>query len=95
MAFPRRAREIAEKQKGAAAQTPSKKAADDADAYAGSTDEDEPAPPKLASAEDDDGSDSGLPDLPEFFSDKRFFLYGDFPAGQQRLLTRYIAAYNG
>ncbi|XP_061197907.1 DNA repair protein XRCC1-like isoform X2 [Saccostrea echinata] len=43
----------------------------------------------------DDSDDSGLPDLPDYFTDKHFFLYGDFPSGERRLLTRYITAYNG
>ncbi|GFO19050.1 DNA repair protein xrcc1-like [Plakobranchus ocellatus] len=48
----------------------------------------------VASKEGGD-SDSGLPDLPDFFSDKHFFFYGDFEATERRLLTRYVAAYNG
>lgn len=43
----------------------------------------------------DDGADSGLPDLPDFFTDKHFFFYGDFDQVERRLLTRYIAAYDG
>lgn len=43
----------------------------------------------------EDSDDSGVPDLPDYFTDKRFFLYGDFPSGERRLLTRYITAYNG
>lgn len=48
-----------------------------------------------ASKTGEDSDDSGLPDLPDYFTDKRFFLYGDFPSGERRLLTRYITAYNG
>ncbi|KAK3590492.1 hypothetical protein CHS0354_015481 [Potamilus streckersoni] len=43
----------------------------------------------------DNGSDSGLPELPDFFTEKHFFLYGDFKSSDRRLLNRYIAAYNG
>lgn len=48
-----------------------------------------------ASKTGEDSDDSGLPDLPDYFTHKRFFLYGDFPSGERRLLTRYITAYNG
>ena len=64
---------------------------DNEEMYDKSTDEDEPQ----QSAEKDSDSDSGFPDLPDFFTDKNFFFYGEFPTGEQRLLTRYIAAYNG
>ncbi|KAJ8312880.1 hypothetical protein KUTeg_010253 [Tegillarca granosa] len=68
------------------------------DIYGISTDEDEPKTKISQSGkngEDDDGADSGLPDLPDFFSDKHFFLYGTFSASERRLLRRYIAAYDG
>ncbi|XP_035825741.1 DNA repair protein XRCC1 isoform X2 [Aplysia californica] len=91
----RKAREIATKQKMSAENDGGNAAGKD-NVYGGSTDEDEPGPSGAGAKHDgDDGSDSGLPDLPEFFTDKHFFLYGDFPSGEQRLLTRYIAAYNG
>lgn len=48
-----------------------------------------------ASKTGEDSDDSGLPDLPDYFTNKGFFLYGDFPSGERRLLTRYITAYNG
>ncbi|GFS03558.1 DNA repair protein XRCC1 [Elysia marginata] len=63
----------------------------EADPYDVATDEEQDDPTgKLG-----DGSDSGLPELPEFFSDKHFFFYGDFDSADRRLLTRYVAAYNG
>ncbi|CAG5118439.1 unnamed protein product, partial [Candidula unifasciata] len=68
------------------------------DPYGNSTDEDDlqlSKPASMNSVNQGDGSDSGLPDLPDFFSDKHFFFYGDLDPGEQRLLTRYIAAYNG
>nr|XP_022341040.1 DNA repair protein XRCC1-like [Crassostrea virginica] len=43
----------------------------------------------------EDSDDSGLPELPDYFTDKHFFLYGDFPGSERRLLTRYITAYDG
>jgi DNA-repair protein XRCC1 len=43
---------------------------------------------------DSDG-DSGLPELPDFFADKHFFLYGEMEASQRRLMTRFITAYAG
>nr|KAG5708735.1 hypothetical protein BaRGS_034952 [Batillaria attramentaria] len=63
--------------------------------FADSTDEDEPSGAAAAMDTDDDGADSGLPDLPDFFADKHFFFYGDFDAKERRLLTRYVAAYDG
>ncbi|XP_059156974.1 DNA repair protein XRCC1-like [Physella acuta] len=61
------------------------------DVYGCSTDEDD-IKDRTSSP---DSADSGLPDLPDFFTDKHFFLYGDIEATELRLLTRYIAAYNG
>ncbi|KAH9504669.1 DNA repair protein xrcc1 [Bulinus truncatus] len=66
----------------------------DDDPYSRSTDEE---------ADDDNkkdltvnkNDDSELPDLPEFFTDKTFFFYGEIEPSERRLLTRYIAAYNG
>lgn len=75
---------------------------DDADPYGDSTDNDEPSAKKALSSDvtkmevdDDDDNDSGLPELPDFFTDKNFFLYGDFSVSERRLLTRYITAYDG
>jgi len=45
--------------------------------------------------ETDSDADSGLPDLPDFFADKYFFIYGKMEATQRRLMTRYIIAYGG
>lgn len=45
--------------------------------------------------EENDESDSGLPDLPDFFENMHFFFYGNFDPQERRLLARYIAAYNG
>jgi len=95
----RKAREIAAKQKSVtkteAASSENHKSEiknEDAAGYDVPTDEDEPGP---STASKDNDSDYGLPDLPEFFTDKNFFFYGDFETADQRLLTRYIAAYNG
>lgn len=71
--------------------------------YGGSTDEDEYKPKKNSpkkispekSSKNDDSSDSGLPELPDFFSDKNFFLYGEMSAAERRMLNRYIAAGDG
>ena len=69
------------------------------DPYGGSTDEDEPSTSKPAPINNHraghDSDDSGLPDLPDYFTDKHFYLYGDFASTERRLLTRYITAYNG
>ncbi|XP_014380579.1 DNA repair protein XRCC1 isoform X2 [Alligator sinensis] len=58
------------------------------DPYGGSTDE---------NTEDEGQSPSAqpIPELPDFFVGKGFFLYGEFPAHERRLLTRYITAFNG
>uniref|UniRef100_A0A3B5A4Z0 DNA repair protein XRCC1 n=1 Tax=Stegastes partitus TaxID=144197 RepID=A0A3B5A4Z0_9TELE len=58
----------------------------DEDPYGGSTDENTDA-----EAEED----HPIPELPDFLSGKRFFLYGKFPNNERRLLLRYIVAFNG
>ncbi|KAK6990048.1 DNA repair protein XRCC1-like isoform X1 [Biomphalaria glabrata] len=69
------------------------------DPFARSTDEeddgDESTQNNSTAHNIDDNIDSGLPDLPDFFTDKVFFFYGEMEAAEKRLLTRYIAAYNG
>ncbi|XP_076987743.1 DNA repair protein XRCC1 isoform X2 [Tamandua tetradactyla] len=59
------------------------------DPYAGSTDEntdseDRPESPSLP-----------VPELPDFFQGKHFFLYGEFPGDERRKLIRYVTAFNG
>lgn len=54
--------------------------------YGGSTDEN-------TDAEAD--QDHPIPELPDFLSGKHFFLFGKFPNNEQRLLLRYIVAFNG
>ena len=72
---------------------------DDFDPYGADTDEDKPGPSNKGanqgSSTVDDGFDSGLPDLPDFFTDKKFFFYGKLDNKERRLLTRYITAYDG
>jgi DNA-repair protein XRCC1 len=70
--------------------TPSKNS--NLDIFDDSTDEDEPA---TGGAETNGTMDGNFEELPDFFSDKHFFFYGDFAAPERRLLTRYIAAYDG
>ncbi|OWF35609.1 DNA repair protein XRCC1 [Mizuhopecten yessoensis] len=73
----------------------------EADVYGDSTDNDEvssksaPRGNSKMEEEEDDSNDSGLPELPDFFTNKNFFLYGDFSVSERRLLIRYITAYNG
>ncbi|XP_055002332.1 DNA repair protein XRCC1 isoform X1 [Sorex araneus] len=59
------------------------------DPYAGSTDEntDSEAPPESPSLP--------VPELPNFFQGKYFFLYGEFPGNERRMLRRYVTAFNG
>ncbi|XP_029411349.1 DNA repair protein XRCC1 isoform X2 [Nannospalax galili] len=61
---------------------------DGEDPYAGSTDEntDSEAPPD---------ADLPIPELPDFFQGKHFFLYGEFPGDERRKLIRYVTAFNG
>uniref|UniRef100_A0A6Q2XKN8 DNA repair protein XRCC1 n=1 Tax=Esox lucius TaxID=8010 RepID=A0A6Q2XKN8_ESOLU len=56
------------------------------DPYGASTDENTDA-----EAEED----KPIPELPDFLTGKRFFLYGKFPNNDRRLLLRYIIAFNG
>uniref|UniRef100_A0A673A2J3 DNA repair protein XRCC1 n=1 Tax=Sphaeramia orbicularis TaxID=375764 RepID=A0A673A2J3_9TELE len=56
------------------------------DPYGGSTDENTDAEAEV---------DHPIPELPDFLSGKRFFLYGKFPNNERRLLLRYIVAFNG
>ncbi|XP_008156610.2 DNA repair protein XRCC1 [Eptesicus fuscus] len=59
------------------------------DPYAGSTDEntDNESPPE--------SPDLPIPELPDFFQGKHFFLYGEFPGDERRKLSRYVTAFNG
>ncbi|XP_060573725.1 DNA repair protein XRCC1-like [Ruditapes philippinarum] len=65
-----------------------------ADPYDVDTDEDDKPGPSENNDADSDG-DSGLPELPDFFADKHFFLYGEMEASTRRLMTRFITAYAG
>lgn len=56
------------------------------DQYGGSTDENTDA---------EEEEDKPIPELPDFLTGKRFYLYGKFPENQRRLLQRYIIAFNG
>lgn len=58
------------------------------DPYAGSTDEN-------TDVEEEPEVDLPIPDLPDLFAGKRFFLYGEFSPPERRTLLRYIAAFNG
>ncbi|XP_054444544.1 DNA repair protein XRCC1 isoform X2 [Pteronotus mesoamericanus] len=59
------------------------------DPYAGSTDEntDNEGPPESPNLP--------VPELPDFFQGKHFFLYGEFPGDERRTLCRYVTAFNG
>ncbi|XP_058232715.1 DNA repair protein XRCC1 isoform X2 [Hemibagrus wyckioides] len=56
------------------------------DPYGGSTDE---------NTDPEEEEDKPIPELPDFLTGKRFYLYGKFPEDQRRLLHRYIIAFNG
>ncbi|XP_038623323.1 DNA repair protein XRCC1 isoform X2 [Tachyglossus aculeatus] len=58
------------------------------DPYGGSTDEN-------TDSEETETPDLPIPQLPDFFQGKHFFLYGEFPGQERRLLVRYVTAFNG
>ncbi|XP_036600454.1 DNA repair protein XRCC1 isoform X2 [Trichosurus vulpecula] len=58
------------------------------DPYAGSTDEN-------TDDEDPELPDQPIPELPDFFQGKRFFLYGEFPGEERRQLVRFVTAFSG
>nr|XP_056702239.1 DNA repair protein XRCC1 [Euleptes europaea] len=58
------------------------------DPYGGSTDEN-------TDVEEKGEQDQPIPELPDLFGGKHFFLYGEFPSQERRLLNRYITAFNG
>ncbi|XP_062995959.1 DNA repair protein XRCC1 [Elgaria multicarinata webbii] len=60
----------------------------DDDPYGGSTDEN-------TDVEEKGEPDQPIPELPDLFGGKHFFLYGEFPSQERRLLNRYITAFNG
>ncbi|XP_053253963.1 DNA repair protein XRCC1 isoform X1 [Podarcis raffonei] len=60
----------------------------DDDPYGGSTDEN-------TDVEEKEEPDQPIPELPDLFVGKHFFLYGEFPSQERRLLNRYIVAFNG
>ncbi|XP_046889171.1 DNA repair protein XRCC1 isoform X1 [Hypomesus transpacificus] len=78
----RRKKKVEERKKG----EERKKDVKDEDLYGGSTDENTDA-----EAEEN----KPIPELPDFLTGKRFFLYGTFPNNVRRLLLRYIIAFNG
>ncbi|XP_058531121.1 DNA repair protein XRCC1 isoform X2 [Ochotona princeps] len=59
------------------------------DPYAGSTDE------NTDNEEQPESPDLPVPELPDFFQGKHFFLYGEFPGDERRKLIRYVTAFNG
>ncbi|KAG8433800.1 hypothetical protein GDO86_012245 [Hymenochirus boettgeri] len=65
-----------------------KKSAPLDDPYACSTDEN-------TDVEQEPEVDLPIPELPDLFLGKRFFLYGEFPTTERRMLHRYITAFNG
>ncbi|KAF7242378.1 DNA repair protein XRCC1 [Varanus komodoensis] len=58
------------------------------DPYGGSTDEN-------TDVEEKEEADQPIPELPDLFGGKHFFLYGEFPSQERRLLNRYITAFSG
>ncbi|XP_071656610.1 DNA repair protein XRCC1 [Patagioenas fasciata] len=56
------------------------------DPYGGSTEE---------NSEEEEEEEEPIPPLPDFFQDQSFFFHGEFPAGEGRLLQRYVVAFGG
>ncbi|XP_056652962.1 DNA repair protein XRCC1 isoform X2 [Monodelphis domestica] len=81
-------RRVAEQREQKRPPDPAENGGGDDDPYAGTTDEntdDEgPEPPDLP-----------IPELPDFFQGKHFFLYGEFPGEERRQLVRYVTAFDG
>ncbi|XP_061453139.1 DNA repair protein XRCC1 [Rhineura floridana] len=67
--------------------------APDDDPYGGSTDENTDVEEKGEPEKEE--PDQPIPELPDLFGGKHFFLYGEFPSQERRLLNRYITAFNG
>lgn len=54
--------------------------------------------PYDAATDDEDSTVTNgdtLPELPNFFQAKKFFIYGKLPSSDRRVLKRYIVAYDG
>ena len=62
----------------------------DEDPFGGSTDEEMEVDEAVVKEEC-----LGLPELPNFFSNKHFFLYGTLKPLERRSLVRFITAFNG
>uniref|UniRef100_A0A8C5RAL0 DNA repair protein XRCC1 n=1 Tax=Leptobrachium leishanense TaxID=445787 RepID=A0A8C5RAL0_9ANUR len=58
------------------------------DPYGASTDEN-------TDVEEEAELDLPIPELPDLFTGRHFFLYGEFPPIERRTLQRYITAFNG
>ena len=43
----------------------------------------------------DPAENGELPELPDFFKDKTFYLYGKFEPSERRTMLRLITAYDG
>ncbi|XP_048379867.1 DNA repair protein XRCC1 isoform X2 [Stegostoma tigrinum] len=63
---------------------------EEVDPYAGSTDENTDVEESVSG-----DVDLSIPELPDLFLGKHFLLYGEFPDGEHRMLSRYITAFNG
>uniref|UniRef100_UPI003590248F DNA repair protein XRCC1 n=1 Tax=Myxine glutinosa TaxID=7769 RepID=UPI003590248F len=63
------------------------------DPYEGTTDEN--TDNEAMEMDGIDDSELSIPELPDFFTGKRFLLYGTFPGNEGRMLYRYITAFNG
>ncbi|XP_048476542.1 DNA repair protein XRCC1 [Rhincodon typus] len=63
---------------------------EEVDPYAGSTDENTDVEESVSG-----DVDLPIPELPDLFLGKHFLLYGEFPDGEHRMLSRYITAFNG
>ena len=60
------------------------------DPYGGSTDDEGGTKKKIQGS-----SPKDIPELPDFFSNKHFMLFGAFDGEERRQINRFIVAFNG
>uniref|UniRef100_S4RX86 DNA repair protein XRCC1 n=1 Tax=Petromyzon marinus TaxID=7757 RepID=S4RX86_PETMA len=70
------------------------------DIYDASTDENTDTEENGAKSSKSNGDESDekefpIPELPDFFTGKHFYFYGNFPGNERRTLCRYVVAFNG
>ncbi len=67
---------------------------DDGD-YSGSTEDDVSDKEQNGRSKKPQNNGDGIPELPNFFSGKNFFIYGSFDKEEKRQVKRFIIAFGG